>query len=300
MKEAISPDITTASPETEVVGRKVYRIEGTNIEVAWRKFEPNTRIGDKPPNSHQAIVFLPGWGYTELSKPTAEITQALANYSNLTSWAIDTYTQRGGSHSLRKEALAVDQLLCDKGIRQTTVVGQSQGGSQAVYLAALSEKVDALILLDSMGLYGQKLSQFLPRYFIENFSSRLKPDLRSRILHRQYMKHGMNEILRQIKLAGGVHRYPHRLFEELKEMLGQNPKNSQINVPVIIVHGANDRTVEVKGIIPVENVFPKSPYVRMVVAEKMGYHGLPAFRPEQVARASLYLLSRWQRTYKEN
>lgn len=44
-----------------------------------------------------------------------------------------------------------------------------------------------------------------------------------------------------------------------------------------------------------ENFFNKSPYVRMVTAKKMGKHGLPVFRSEEVAKSSMYLLDRFHR-----
>lgn len=44
-----------------------------------------------------------------------------------------------------------------------------------------------------------------------------------------------------------------------------------------------------------EFVFPKSPFIRMLVPEKAGHHGLPIFRPESVAKASLYILGKWNK-----
>ena len=38
------------------------------------------------------------------------------------------------------------------------------------------------------------------------------------------------------------------------------------------------------------------PNVKMLVAEKMGYHALPSLRPKEVVQATLYLLKRWKRT----
>lgn len=47
-----------------------------------------------------------------------------------------------------------------------------------------------------------------------------------------------------------------------------------------------------------EFIFLKSPFIKMLVPEKAGYHGLPIFRPEKVAMDSLYLLSRGNRKQK--
>jgi hypothetical protein len=39
--------------------------------------------------------------------------------------------------------------------------------------------------------------------------------------------------------------------------------------------------------------------VKMLVAEKMGYHALPSLRPKEVVHASLYPLKRWKRTQEQ-
>ncbi len=42
-----------------------------------------------------------------------------------------------------------------------------------------------------------------------------------------------------------------------------------------------------------EHIFKKSPYVKMVIADKLGKHGLPVFRAESVANTSIGLLERF-------
>ena len=44
-----------------------------------------------------------------------------------------------------------------------------------------------------------------------------------------------------------------------------------------------------------QNLFKKSPFVRMITAEKMGKHGLPVYRAEDVVNASLGTLERYYR-----
>ncbi|MCL4416620.1 MAG: hypothetical protein M1365_08010, partial [Actinobacteria bacterium] len=44
-----------------------------------------------------------------------------------------------------------------------------------------------------------------------------------------------------------------------------------------------------------KNIFPNSPYVRLLVPEKMGYHNVSYSRPESSARTVLYMLNRYKR-----
>ncbi len=48
-----------------------------------------------------------------------------------------------------------------------------------------------------------------------------------------------------------------------------------------------------------QHIFPKSPYVKMMIPERAGHHGVAIFRPEEVAKTSLYMLSRWSRQTSE-
>jgi pimeloyl-ACP methyl ester carboxylesterase len=117
--------------------------------------------------------------------------------------------------------------------------------------------------------------------------------------------------------------YFSRVQNELREMAKINPYLERIRVPIVLIQGLKDRVSDCERIITqtreksaqtlsqdsgrgillgpkkninkrilAENVFPQSPYVRMIEAEKFGTHGLPLFRSKSVARVSLYLLQR--------
>jgi hypothetical protein len=120
--------------------------------------------------------------------------------------------------------------------------------------------------------------------------------------------------------------YPSRFKNEILETAAVNSRLAELRVPIILISGAQDpisnpekiippgeeekvlevweheqQTLEVKNFSdPREeflrkNVFPNSPYIRMVVPEKLGHHGLPLYRSKSVARAALYLLKRFER-----
>lgn len=117
-----------------------------------------------------------------------------------------------------------------------------------------------------------------------------------------------------------------RLREEIDETISRSPYLDRIEVPIVLVQGAKDHSFDTENLrtrpgrqsahddsrgatskgsfssskdnrrqIFAVNLFPHSPYVRAVRAQKFGTHLLPVFRPKGVAQASFYLLQRFRR-----
>jgi pimeloyl-ACP methyl ester carboxylesterase len=112
--------------------------------------------------------------------------------------------------------------------------------------------------------------------------------------------------------------YLARFKNDLTEMSRLNPYLSKIRVPVVLIQGSKDFVSDhaklsaqvsaqqerrhsqnisreevafsKQGLAKI--VFPQSPAVTVVVAQKFGSHLLPLLRSESIARASLYLLRR--------
>jgi len=59
---------------------------------------------------------------------------------------------------------------------------------------------------------------------------------------------------------------------------------------------ARDTTLRAREKYLNEHLFPGSPYIRMLVPEKLGVHALPFLRPDSIAKTSLYMLQRSKRT----
>lgn len=129
--------------------------------------------------------------------------------------------------------------------------------------------------------------------------------------NRKYLKDGTVEILKE---AMRSHiRFPQRTINEIRAMAKVNPHLAGIKAPIVLIQGAHDLLSKPKEIVPQvtnikdlqelqererylrENIFTSSPYVRMIVPEKMGYHNVVYSRPESAAKTSLYLLKRWHR-----
>lgn len=194
--------------------------------------------------------------------------------------------------------------------------------------------IQGLVLLDSVGLYDQSLGELtknftkdamvntpvtMARKIIEN------PKVASRgIAAGNAITQGIFNNLRKFGISGGVKR----MREEVTSMAETNSRLSGVDIPVIIMSGSRDPVSNPDRIMPPEeeqkiigewkledeekrdptlrareqylqeNTFPKSPYIRMLVPEKLGHHALPLLRAESIANASLYLLKRYERNKK--
>jgi pimeloyl-ACP methyl ester carboxylesterase len=122
--------------------------------------------------------------------------------------------------------------------------------------------------------------------------------------------------------------YLKKLTSQIREMARKNPRIEKIKAPIILISGAKDPISSREKIFPrieedravqeylksinsdlskvnptlrirekylKENLFQESPYIRMIIPEDLGHHGLPLFRPESVAKVSLYLLERYSK-----
>lgn len=117
-----------------------------------------------------------------------------------------------------------------------------------------------------------------------------------------------------------------RTASEVQEMAHRNQSAAELHVPIVLITGTDDTIAERERIVPEdeetklrkelgesgerdktlaarekylrENIFPQSPYVRMVVPEKMGNHLVQIYRPQAVAKVSTFLLDRYWRKQK--
>lgn len=277
-------------------GTKTYNVNGNKIRVLWRKFIPkgNKIFKDK------ALIFFCGWSGGEKRKSIESINQSLARFSNLPTYAIHTSAKKDDHDLLLKEMQGVVKFLKDEGITEVILTGHSMGGIKAVNLCYLLQtkapkiKVKGLLLFNSAGLYDEgkfslaKISLFdtvfsTPQIIIkESFTNKdlLKTSIRADI----DMLAGVFGEIKEFKF-----KIIKRTFRQLKETSIKNPRLIEIKAPVILLQGKYDPISNYKK-INIKSSFPKSPYVKMVVGEKLGLHGLPLFRPEFSAKICLNFL----------
>jgi len=315
------------SPETgeqfsKNSGKNIYEIEGHKVGVRWKKFEPQIGTELTEEARKKAIVVLPGWALTEDSKTIDSLSQSYADEASTQAYSIDTRSDGVDDYSLVRHADAIAKFITEEGITQITGVGNSQGGAELIHLSRILQekypdiKIDGLILLDSVGLYDQSPVKSLTKEYVADLGFRsgreLAKEKNMSAVGRftRMSTDGLFEILREVgrsKLS-----YPKRLLSEIKTMSKTNPDMAKVTSSVILVQGEYDRVSSPDKIIPdgnngfiesypergeylEQNLFPSSPYVRMVVARRLGTHNVSHMRPEQVAKTSLYLLSRSNR-----
>ena len=195
-------------------------------------------------------------------------------------------------------------------------------------------KVRGLILFDMVGLHDQdgwKLAlDFAGDTLVDTLPDNLLREKRGSLSKRAISTVGAGfdlarGLVNEVKLSGL--KYPERLTSQIRDMAGKNPRIGEITSPVVLISGAKDPISSRERIVPEAEedkatkaflqslnsdspkrdprevylnayLFRKSPYFRMVVPDHFGHHGLPLFRPESVAKASLYLLKRYWRNLK--
>jgi pimeloyl-ACP methyl ester carboxylesterase len=229
-----------------------------------------------------------------------------------------------------EEARAIITWIKEHQIKEITLVGHSQGGGKAIDIASLlandpNLKVDGLVLIASVGLYEQS-----PIVLTTNFSKDsmintpitmgkglFKKDIKTMERGAQAGLDVVSNITTDIGKSGLL-KYPKRFGNEISEMSEFNHHSREVIVPVVVINGEMDPVSDYKQVVPdrggldeviedeekiaririereiylKENNFPNAPWVRMLVPKKLGHHSLPFFRPEQIAKTSLYLLER--------
>ncbi len=316
----------------EPTGRKIYKVEGNNVQATWRIFEPREVLNlQEASNSNKAVVFLPGWSITQEAKSGKMLYQAFADNSQSPTFVVDTRVEKIAPGFLAKNAEAVRQFIQEKGLKDLTIVGNSLGGAEAIHLTVLLQQqnpdinIDGLVLLDSMSLYNQNWPGIAVNWARDLASTlddlRKPPKFKGDDgLVRQNIKYVLDgiEILKEVmrsRLVG----WPKRQIYELRAMAKTSPHLAEIEVPIVLIQGAQDLLSKPSEIIPKsqsqdsvkdyiedtkvqereqflkKNIFINSPYVRMIVPEKMGHHNVSYSRPESVASVSLYFLKRWHR-----
>lgn len=245
----------------------------------------------------------------------------------------------GTEDPLYKEAQAVSKFIKEKGLKNIILAGHSQGGDKAIDLATILQEdpelhIHGLVLLDSMGLYEQDslATNFAKDSIVSTPATMVKNVVKNPGAVLQSLRAGnsvVGGIFKEIARSGTESLQ--RMKNEIEVMERKNPRLEQVQVPVILMSGSDDIVSHPDRIIPSgeeerileewerkdveagtetyidprekylqESMFPNSPYVRMVAPEKLGNHGLPLFRSESVANASLYLLKRFERREEAN
>lgn len=322
--------MTPTEIHQEAAGKKVYGVEGKNISVAWKTYSPEIPSQTET-DAKKAVLFIPGWSIPENAESLQRMGQAFSDYSKNKTFIADTTTENTSESNLVDEAKALALFLKEQGITNVTLVGNSQGGAEAIHLVAILHEqfpdihIDGLALFDPVTLVQQSPIRLLSSYTKDIVKTgialahapRMGSNEHVQSQNAKYVKDGITGILKA--LIHSNRGWPAKILNEVTEMSQENPDLAKVNVPVILFQGAHDKISNPAETIPGQyfdtkdytedpaererllgNIFPNSPHVEMVVPEKMGYHNVSYSRPESFARASLYLLKRFYRPEPKN
>lgn len=318
----------------EATEKKLYQLEtGESVEVIAKTFEYTPSETEKK-QPERNVVFLPGWKMDAESAPVDKLGKAFAEKAKGKSFAISTRTEGppDKEDALYKEAVAISKFIKEKRLTNIVLAGHSQGGDKAIDLAAILQhdpelNIGGLVLLDSVGLYEQTASSLTKDFIKDSMVNTPATMVKNPKVFVPGISAGnsvVTGIFKEVAKSGTESLS--RMTDEVRAMARQNPRMEQISIPVILISGAEDPVSSPDRIIPPseekrlleewekedeeggasvnidprekflqESTFPNSPYVRAVFPEKLSHHGLPLFRSESVANASLYLLKRFER-----
>lgn len=238
---------------------------------------------------------------------------------------------------LYEEASAISEFAKKQGIHEITLAGHSQAASRMIDVASILQndsdmQIRGVVLMGPVGLYEQHPAALAGRY-VRHGSIGIPVDVMKaspevRAIWKEGNVDASETFKEEIGRSGLGPEYWRRLMGEVAEMAQGNQHARELRVPIVVMVGAddtvanrerlvpaeeeklvriemgedpglhNDRTARAREQIIKENFFPESPYVRMIVPTKLGNHLVQIFRPESVAKVSMYLLERYGRSIK--
>ena len=241
--------------------------------------------------------------------------------------SVTTRAEKVLPDSLYQEARAIRNMIVEKGLKKITLAGHSEGGSKAANLIDILQKenpdidIGGLILLDPVGLYEQGKMELALKFSQDTMINTPTTLLRNPSLTKKALQASSDiifNIAREIKSTKAL-GYPKRISSQIGEMAKANTHYQDVKCPVVLIQGAKDPVSSAERVVPSnqiiepqtkedesvlsqrrkilkETFFPNSPRVDMLVPEKIGHHGLPHFRSEQISKVTLGLLERIRRT----
>lgn len=280
--------------------------------------------------NNPVTIFLPGWSMESNTKSVNNIGKLFAESSRNKTYSISARSENmTTTDTLNEESKAIAEYVRGRGIKNINLIGYSQGGDKAIDVAAIIQDdpkmiVESLVLIGSTGLYEQTPTELITGFLKDTTIDMPKALAENTTSNIGVVKHGVRLMTDVIfGIANEVYKskldYPSRYMAEMREMAAVNPRLAGLRMPIIIISGAMDLVSRPDKIIPPseinkiieecnhengqhilgareeflrKNLFPSSPHVRMLIAERLGYHGALHLRSEQFAKVSMYMIDR--------
>lgn len=316
----------TLDKKQDAENSHTYNLEsGAKIKINAREFYPEN--SNKEIDSGKAVILLPGWEAEPKDKTTMSLGYEFAKHSNQKTYAVtaeidkNSIQDKQGVDVFYEESMGVSKFIKDNNIKEVKLVGYSIGGDKAMSLGYILQndtniKLDGIILLSSTGLYEQNPRELVSSLLKDSFIKTPKKITDQNGSVDNFKKWfgvakdvNLNTVSKTIKSPSHIGE----MLKRIKETSRLNKYASELNVPIVLINGKDDLVSNEQKIVPSEgteknqnkreellkeNLFKNSPYVRMVVADKLSNHGLPYFRSESVAATSLFLLDRFKKEDK--
>ena len=299
-----------------------HEIDGHKVEITLKEFVPMHEVSE-----NKALIFFTGWSAGD-AKTLEYLSGRFAVDGDSKVLQVRTATEGIRSGALREEARAVvEKIIRERGLKEITIASHSEGGVKAANIIDILQKenpdveIKGLILMDPVGLYEQTPRGLVgafatdsliatPKTILGNALSK-KPITGRGLLIKQSLQ-AVNDIIFNVmrEIRNAKLDFPKKLQGQIASMASVNENYEKVKCPVVLIQGAADPVSSREKVLPSETdprnltarseilkktFFPNSPRVDMLVPEKLGHHGLPHFRPEEISRASLYLLNREER-----
>ena len=273
---------------------KEVDINGVKVTVSSVECRPKNEKGEEIA-ADRAIVFLPGWSLAEDDPSVKGLAQSLADHSGKKAFTIETRADKIVPDSLKVQAEALRQTIQD--LKEVTIVGFSQGGHEAGYLAAALQEMNpdvdlkGLILMDPVGLYDQGkfnlVKSFARDMMVDTPKALIQYLLQDAKLDKADIKtlktavSASADIVKGISREAGLSRfdYMRKFGSQVSEMASQNKGFEKVTCPVVLVQGENDlvstpeRTAPKAGVAKVQDqivddgvtVDPREVFVRATI-----------------------------------
>lgn len=307
----------------EKVLNNTYNLEsGVIVKIKSKEIYPSNLENI---DASKAIILLPGWEAGPEDKTTTALSKEFAESSSNITYVITAEADKSKIKNpkeidfMYEEAKAISKFIKEHNLKEIKLAGYSIGGDSAMDIAHILQedpniKVDGIILLESTGLYDQKpremVSNLLKDSFIKTPKNLLKNENTGSNFKQWFnvaVDINSNTVAKTLKSPSHIGK----MIGRIKETSQLNKRAEYLKVPIVLINGGDDQVSDEKEIAPIEdgtgeeirlrekylkeNIFKNSSYIRMIVADRLGNHGLPYFRSKAVAEASLYLLDRFNR-----
>ncbi|HLC45028.1 MAG TPA: alpha/beta hydrolase [Patescibacteria group bacterium] len=311
-------------------GALQYETPSGKVSVDWKEFSDPSSERKSP---DEAVVYLPGAALDARSGSVGSLTKEFAKYGKSSALAISSRIDNPDVEASQfPQAEAIRQFIAERGLKELTIVGNSQGGNKAIDLTYLLQEknpeiqIKGLVLIGSGGLYEQDSSQVLKRFFKDAAIN--TPPAVIKNLFKEGSK-GIDFVKTSTRVGSDISmgivkeafrapkEFPKRVKLEASDVARRNEHAEHIRAPIVMVQGTADPVSNYRELIPPgsedqskksqemraaelkEKLFKQSENISILLAQKKGSHGVQYFRPETVAKTSLYMLERMKRDKKK-